>query len=498
MSNIIASNICYGTYDGNNWSDQLTEVSLAYSNSIVYLKFNFNESISSCDELKIKIKDEPDGLQIGSNELNVCISVFENDEEYINLYTNINVYPDHDEIIHRDYTKYIKNAENEYIIPTSKMINTGAGTEYIIMIGTYDNEYGTNAKLKVANTSIEGIKAIRRITYDMNTGNGDPIIIEVTKGDTISVIEDIPEKDGDTITSTFEIKGMDNYVESQSGSSITGVKREGTFYRFLGWSNKSNATESIYNSNDEIVLFNNIILYAVWEEYKDITYENNVLSLLPVPSREKIEVAYTVRLEPNNGDNLSTHSVGSITEYIFKGWVSSGQGTEVIDMDTEYHDSVTVYALWDTIFTDNSSIYLPIIIRPNVDINSYVVALDENGGTLSGNKTITSTRRMVYSFDCWSKSNDERMPVDLFYTPTEDITLYAFYKADTEIMPIELPIATKTGYIFAGWNEVKDSGINVVSPYTPDQHITLYAHYISKNKLKMHIYHNGKWHHIIM
>lgn len=498
MSNIIASNICYGAGGANNWTDQLTEVSLAYSNSIVYLKFSFNESISPCDELKIKIKDESGGIQAGSNIFDICISVFENNEEYINLYNNNNVYPDHDGIIHREYSTYTKNVENEYIIPIDRIINTGAGITYIAMIGTYDNEYGTSAGLKVINTSIEGIKATRSITYDMNTGNGEPIVITVTKGDTVTVTEDIPEKDGDIIISTFEIKGMDNYTESQSSSSITGVRKEGAFYRFLGWATKSNAIEPTYNSTSELVVFNDIILYAVWEEYKDITYENNILSMLPIPSREKIEVAYNVTLNPNNGDDISTHLVGNITEYVFKGWVSYSQDTEVIDNNTEYFDSVTVYALWETIFTDNSSIYLPIIIRPNKDINSYVVTLDANGGTLIGDKNITSLRRMEYTFDCWSKSAEERIPVDLFYTPTENITLYALYNIDSKIMPVDLTMATKSGYIFTGWNEIKDSGINVEYPYTPNQHITLYAHYISKNKLKMHIYHNGKWHHIIM
>ena len=499
MSNIIASNVCYGTGGSNNWIDQLTEVSLAYSNSIVYLKFSFNESISSCDDLKIKIKDEPGSLQAGTEIFNICISVFQNNEEYINLYSNSDIYPSHNGIIHREYTTYTKNIENEYIIPTNKMINTGPGIEYIVMIGTYDNEYGTSAGLKVDNTSIEGIIATRTITYDINTGNGEPIVITVTKGETVSIIDTIPTKDGNIITTTFEIKGMDNYDASLEGSSITAIKKDGTFYRFLGWSNNKNAINATYDSTNQITIFNNIILYAIWEKYTDITYENNILSELTIPSRDSIDISYTVTLNPNNGHETTKYNTGTKTEYIFKGWVSSSQGTDVIDMNTEYFESVTVHALWETVFTDNSSIYLPIIDRYTVDMSSYTISLNANGGTLSITETdFTGIRRDEYIFDCWSSSIEEKVPVDLYYTPTDNITLYAMYSKVSTILPIELPIATKSGYIFTGWNEVKDSGINVVMPYIPSDNITLYAHFISKNKLKMHIYHNGKWYHIIM
>ena len=499
MDNIIASNICYGTGGSNNWSDQLTEVSLAYNNSVVYLKFSFDKSISSCDELKIKIKDDPGTLQAGAEVFNICISVFENNEDLLNLYSNSNVYPSHSGLIDREYTTYTKNIENEYTISTSKMINMGPGIEYIMMIGSYDNEYGTSAGLKVTNTSVEGIIATRTITYDMNTGNGEPEVITVNKGDTITITDNIPIKDGNTITTTFEIKGMDNYADSLGGSTITATKKEGTFYRFLGWSDKPNSIAAIYDNTSQLTIFNDTVLYAIWEEYVDTEYENNKLSDIPVPYRDPIIVAHKVRLDPNNGDEVMEHNVGTSTEYIFKGWVSSGQGTEIIDMNTEYFESITVYALWETVFSDNSSIYLPIVTRQSTEINSYVVTVDANGGILSTEDTdITSKRRIEYIFDCWSTSSENKNPVDLFYTPNDDITLYATYNTTTRIMPIELPIATKEGYIFTGWNEVKDSGVNVVLPYTPSAHITLYAHFVSKNKLKMHVYHNGKWHHIIM
>lgn len=501
MSNIIASNVCYGAGGFNNWNDQLTEVSLAYSNSIVYLKFSFDDSISSCDELKIKIKDEPSDLQAGTETFNICLSVFQNNEEYINLYSNSNIYPSHNGIIYREYTTYTKNAENEYIIPVDKMINTGPGIVYIMMIGTYDNEYGTSAKLKIDNTSVEGIIATRTITYDMNTGNGEPIIITINKGDTITVTDIIPTKDGNVIETEFSIKGMDNYSGSTASSSITCKKIEGTFYRFLGWSNHSNAIESNYNANDEIILFNNIILYAIWEEYIDITYENNKLLNLGEAYRKSIDESYTVTLDPNNGGEVTEYRVGKRTNYIFKGWGLTGTSTEVEDPNTEYFESIILYAIWETQFIDNSGIYLPIPYKESTDVNSYVVSIDANEGILSeniSNSDIISIRHTDFIFDCWSTDNTKNNSVDLFFVPNENTKLYAIYDSTTYIIPVELPIATKDGYIFTGWNKEKDSGINVVNPYIPSKHITLYANFVSKNKLKMHIYHNGKWHHIIM
>lgn len=499
MSNIIASNICYGAGGSNNWTDRLTEVSLAYSNSVVYLKFSFEESISSCDDLKIKIKNEPSNLQAGVEVFNICISVFQNNEEYINMYSNSNVYPSHNGLVHREYTTYTKNTENEYTIPTDKMINTGPGIEYIMMIGTYDNEYGTSVELKVDNTSVEGIIATRTITYDMNTGNGDPIVVTVNKGDSITVSDMIPTKDGNVVTTTFEIKGMDNYVGSTASSSIISKKNEGTFYRFLGWSNHSNAIESNYSANDEIILFNNLILYAIWEEYIDTTYENNVLSNLGEASRKSINESYTITLDPNNGEEVTEYKVGKSTNYIFKGWGLTGTSTEIEDPNTEYFESVILYAIWETQFIDNSGIYLPIPHKESTNTNSYVVSVDANGGVIPENiSEITSIRHTDFIFNCWSIDDTNDNAVELFFVPNQDTKLYAIYNSNTYIIPVELPIATKDGYIFAGWNEEKDSGVNVVNPYTPSKHITLYAHFVDKNKLKMHIYHNSKWHHIIM
>lgn len=496
---IIASSICYGAGGSNNWTDQLTEVSLAYANSIVYLKFSFDKDISACDEINIKITDEPGTLQAGTNEFKVCLSFFEYNEDYINLYSNSDVDPTHSGLIHREYTTYTKSTENVYTISTSRITNTFSGMEYVLMIGSYDNEYGTSAGLKVSNTIIECPLATRTITYDMNSGDGDPIVITVNKGDTVLITDIIPTKKGDIVTTEFEINGMSNYGTSTVCSTLIATKSEGTFYRFLGWASNSSAINPTYNSTNELAIFNDTTLYAVWEEYIDTEYENNILYQLSKPNRSPVDISYTVTINPNNEEENTDYSVGKKTEYIFLGWVYSSTSTDIIDEYTEYTEATTVYALWETISTDNSSIYLPIPVKASESINSYVVTLNANGGTLSTEETdITSIRNTSYTFSCWSTDNTKDNAVDLFFTPTEDTTLYAIYDMISEVQPINLPIATKDNYIFTGWNEKQDSGVNIVQPYIPSAHITLYAHFVSKNKLKMHIYHNGKWHHIIM
>lgn len=498
MATINASAQYYAIGGGSNWDDWLSEVALGYTNSIVYLRFCFDKDISNCDTITININDDS-SLQAGVSSLKVCISFFEFYSTDVSIYDNDNVDPSHSSLLHREYTYYNKYTSNTYTIPVSCINNTSAGTYYCLMIGTYGNSYSTSAGLKTYNTSISTVTATRTISYDANGGTGAPSSSTVDKGSTVSLSSTSPSKQGNTTTTEFTITGKAN--GGNADVSITATKTEGLSYVFLGWSTSSTATSATYSAGQSITVSDNIKLYAVWGENNSVTYANNTLKGLTEPTRNPIGSAFTVTLEPNGGSSITSMSTGIRTEYYFSGWGETALATTTIDPYTEYTSSKTVYAVWTSYTEDNSSIQLPIPIKNPVVSSSggYTVTLDPNGGTINdANTTITANKTTEYIFDCWSIDNTKNGAVDMYYTPTSDVTLYAIWDTSTSIESVGLPVALKSGYLFSGWTATKDSGENVANPYKPTSNITLYANWVLNTRMKMFLYHNNKWYHITM
>ena len=136
----------------------------------------------------------------------------------------------------------------------------------------------------------------------------------------------------------------------------------------------------------------------------------NLSSTIPYKENE-LSKGYTITLNANGG-YVSTPELTqyNTTSYSFKSWNTNSSGT-----GTSYNAgavitpsaSMTLYAQYDAV-TTNKSVLLPDCIKPDL------------------------------SFRGWSTSNSEYIPVPKNYTPTSNVTLYAFYSEIKKLMKCKI------------------------------------------------------------
>ena len=204
---------------------------------------------------------------------------------------------------------------------------------------------------------------------------------------------------------------------------------------------------------------------------------------------------YEVSFDSKGGSAVATVvDFGSITEpaaptrpgYTFEGWSATDGGTAV-SFPYALSQNVSLYALWS---------------------RQFVINFESNGGSAvedgsfkefgSLSAAPTAPTRRGYTFAGWS-ATDGGTAVAFPYAPgvSEDITLYAFWDANTHSVNLILnggsnvpavsfktdaaitsaPTApTRRGYTFAGWSAT-NGGTAVAFPYAPgvSEDINLYA-----------------------
>ena len=115
----------------------------------------------------------------------------------------------------------------------------------------------------------------------------------------------------------------------------------------------------------------------------------------------------------------------------------------------------------------------------------YLVTLQSNGGTCNPT-SLTSQKETVYTFKNWntnSSGTGTSYNAGAAITPSANMTLYAQYNAVTTNKSVLLPDCTKTGLVFRGWSTSDSEYIPVPKNYTPTSNVTLYAFYSEIKKL---------------
>lgn len=281
------------------------------------------------------------------------------------------------------------------------------------------------------------------------------------------------------------------YDVKHKGDSVNlnyDAQKEG--YQFIGWStNESSKTAiSSLKVNDD-----NIYLYALYRKDIEITYNGNGGENIPSTQSGTIynnEVSTDIRI---------SNTIPRKDGYIFKGWTDDSSSQEVkYESGTTYsfNNSCTLYAVWeeDENGGEGNETYI-LTINPNggiwnnsnqnsqiegkqgttVDIPNPIpprgstVTFDGNGGTAdSTSKTSEKT------FNNWTLTGLGSLNGSKYTFGNGIATLTANY-IDTGI---EMPSATRDGFILRGWTDVRDVAqvkYREGETYTFENNCTLYA-----------------------
>lgn len=337
------------------------------------------------------------------------------------------------------------------------------------------------------------------VYYYTNDGSGNLYTSQSGHGSgaTHTVIYDTPIHYGITSrTENFTITGNANGGDKDL--SIIATKKYQITHTFLGWSTLPTNTAATYTAGDQFTVNDDVYLYGIWNTSENVSgYENNTLKSLGSPTRTPNDNTYDVILVPNNGNSFSTVSAGLYISYLFKGWSETPSGS-ILSNTTAYTSDTTVYAIWTKNIVDNRVITLYTPTKASSVIDSYTINLDANGGAISQD-SMTSNRAITYKFKGWSTiDNDSSAIVSNPYTPNgSEITLYGIWESNESTDTLELPIPTIADFKFLGWAVNENSTEYVDMSYTPTQNITLYALYKPSYTGEMYIWHDGKWHRIV-
>ena len=271
------------------------------------------------------------------------------------------------------------------------------------------------------------------------------------------VVYDYWENGGNNSEKVYEVKhkaeNVDFSVEAQ---------KEG--YEFIGWSTNENATigTSSINMNKD-----NIYLYALYRKDIEITYDGNGGN--NAPSNQ----GGTIYNKELSTDIRISNTIPEKDGFIFKGWSDNKESQEIKyepGRTYSFNDSCTLYAVWEE-NTDTETYMLT--IRPNggtwnnstqdVEINGNsgttvdipnpippkgcTVTFDGNGGTAE--KTAETSKKV---FSNWTLSGAGNLNGTKYTFGNGLATITANYKDSG----IEMPSATKNGFVLRGWTDVRD------------------------------------------
>lgn len=305
--------------------------------------------------------------------------------------------------------------------------------------------------------------------------------------------------------------------ETTTGSyTISTTQPTRTKYSFLGWSTNSSATSPSYYPEDSLTVSSSMTLYAVWQSAIKIelgktntatinfTYQQiwfyfipNISSSYIIESSNSSGDPYVV-LYDSNGTQLASNDDSSDNGNNFKLIYTLNAGTKYYIK--VYHHSN---------YTDTANITF------NITANSYTIAYNANGGSVSptsqtvtvGTETITpiaerdkgvtsrtinfyanggtisksnqtSSATITYGSDGWyTKANGGtyRTSNGGSYIPTQSETLYNhWYIASTgTYSPITFPTGERTGYKLIGFSTNSSADPNNFTGYKPGQNVVV-------------------------
>ena len=249
-------------------------------------------------------------------------------------------------------------------------------------------------------------------------------------------------------------------------SDGSGFTREG--YVFTGWSDKADGTTLDVNA----IANKNVTLYAVWTKSED----NN-----------PTVVEFTIKYDANGGTGTIANTTFKVGEkpvistgeglsrdgYIFKGWSTSADGTEIDESAFTKSTEVTLYAVWE------KSEDPLVTITLDLDGGAFVVAELPTSFTVKAGTVIAADNEKLavlvpakdgFTFKGWSAEKGGAVLTS--FTADKDATLYAVWEKIEQPAEITMVVRVNgvegnkvnvTGYIdgFAGRTDIDATKISL-------------------------------------
>ena len=283
----------------------------------------------------------------------------------------------------------------------------------------------TNSKLSIANPTPKGYT----VSFNSNGGNN---VNSITSQRTFTNWSLSGSGSISGTTYTFG-SGNATLTANYNNGSITLPSATKAGHNFKGWYNNGCGTTFIGNAGESYTPTSNVTLKACYSYY-----------------------AYILDVYPNGGTWNGT--------------------TEKTRIEPLAKPKPSIYGNTDYTGKIGSTIDIPNPIPPS----GYTVSFNTNGG--SSISSITSTK----SFNGWNNSSPGTFSGTTYTYGEGSGYITANYKNNS----VNLPKPTKSGYTFNGWYTASSGGTKVNNTYTPTENITLYAHW-SANSYRLSFDANG-------
>ena len=270
----------------------------------------------------------------------------------------------------------------------------------------------TNSKLSIANPTPKGYT----VSFNSNGGNN---VNSITSQRTFT---NWSLSGSGSISGTTYTFGAGNatLTANYNNGSITLPSATKAGHKFKGWYSNGCGTTFIGNAGESYTPTSNVTLKACYSYY-----------------------AYILDVYPNGGTWNGT--------------------TEKTRIEPLANPKPSIYGNTNYTGKIGSTIDIPNPIPPS----GYTVSFNTNGG--SSISSITSTK----SFNGWNNSSPGTFSGTTYTYGEGSGYITANYKNNS----VNLPKPTKSGYTFGGWYTASSGGTKVNNTYTPTENITLYAHW---------------------
>lgn len=269
-----------------------------------------------------------------------------------------------------------------------------------------------NSTLSIANPTPKGYT----VSFNSNGGNN---VNSITSQRTFTNWSLSGSGSISGTTYTFG-SGNATLTANYNNGSITLPSATKAGHKFKGWYSNGCGTTFIGNAGESYTPTSNVTLKACYSYY-----------------------AYILDVYPNGGTWNGT--------------------TEKTRIEPLANPKPSIYGNTDYTGKIGSTIDIPNPIPPS----GYTVSFNTNGG--SSISSITSTK----SFNGWNNSSPGTFSGTTYTYGEGSGYITANYKNNS----VNLPKPTKSGYTFGGWYTASSGGTKVNNTYTPTENITLYAHW---------------------
>ena len=270
----------------------------------------------------------------------------------------------------------------------------------------------TNSKLSIANPTPKGYT----VSFNSNGGNN---VKSITSQRTFKNWSLSGSGSMSGTTYTFG-SGNATLTANYNNGSITLPSATKAGHNFKGWYSNGCGSTFIGNAGESYTPTSNVTLRACYSYY-----------------------AYILDVYPNGGTWNGT--------------------TEKTRIEPLANPKPSIYGNTDYTGKIGSTIDIPNPTPPS----GHTVSFNTNGG--SSVSSITSTK----SFNGWNNSSPGTFSGTTYTYGEGSGYITANYKNNS----VNLPKPTKSGYTFVGWYTASSGGTKVNNTYTPTENITLYAHW---------------------